>query len=107
MRVEVINTGTELLLGQVVNTHLAYLAERLFEMELRVERQVCVPDGEPIREALREAFSRSEVVLVTGGLGPTSDDVTREITADLCGLAMELNEEALPRIEKRFSRRGI
>ena len=107
MRVEIINTGTELLLGQVVNTHLAYLAERLFEMELRVERQVCVPDGEPIREALKEAFGRCEVVLMTGGLGPTSDDVSREITADLFGLEMELNEGALQRIEKRFARRGI
>lgn len=107
MRVEIINTGTELMLGQVVNTHLAYLGERLFELELRVNRQVCVPDGEPIRGALAEAFSRNEIVLVTGGLGPTSDDVTREITAEFCGLELELNDEALRRIEKRLSRVGV
>ena len=55
MRVEIINTGTELLLGQVTNTHLAFLAQGLFGLGLRVQRQVTVPDGVAIAQALEEA----------------------------------------------------
>jgi nicotinamide-nucleotide amidase len=106
MRVEVINTGTELLLGQVVNTHLAYFGEQLFELELRVERQVCVPDGDAIEAALEEASGRAEVVIITGGLGPTSDDLTREITAGLFGAELSLDEKVLEHIEERFRRRA-
>ncbi len=91
MRIEVINTGTELMLGQVVNTHLGYFGERLLELGLRISRQVCVPDGDPIREVLVESIPRCEAILVTGGLGPTSDDITREITAELFGMGMELD----------------
>ena len=82
MRVEVINTGTELVLGRTLNTHLGYLGEKLFTVGLRIERQVCIPDGDVIAEELRASCSRAEIVLVTGGLGPTSDDLTREITAE-------------------------
>ena len=83
MKVEVINTGTELLLGNVTNTHLPFLGQELFPLGLRVDRQVCVPDGPAIRDALTEAFGRADLVLVTGGLGPTSDDLTRDIAAEL------------------------
>ena len=106
MRVEVINTGTELMLGQVVNTHLGYFGEQLLELGLRISRQVCVPDGDPIREVLVESIPRCDVILVTGGLGPTSDDVTREITAELLGMDLELDEEAMGAIEERFARMG-
>ena len=68
MKVEVINTGTELLLGNVTNTHLPFLGQELFPLGLRVERQVCVPDGPAIRDALLESFGRADIVLVTGGL---------------------------------------
>ena len=101
-----INTGTELMLGQVVNTHLGYLGERLLELGLRISRQVCVPDGDPIREVLVEALPRCDLILVTGGLGPTSDDVTREITAELFGMGMELDVDAMAAIEKRFAKMG-
>lgn len=92
MRVEVINTGTELLLGNVTNTHLGYFGRELFKLGLRIGRQTTVPDGLAIREILTEAIPRCEVLLVTGGLGPTSDDLTREITAEL--LHLELRESA-------------
>ena len=82
VKVEVINTGTELLLGNVTNTHLPFLGQELFPLGLRVERQVCVPDGPAIRDALLESFARAEIVLVTGGLGPTSDDITRDLAAE-------------------------
>lgn len=107
MRVEVINTGTELLLGNVVNTHLKLFAEGLFPLGLRIERQVAVPDGEPIRGALAETFGRAEIVLVTGGLGPTTDDVTRDITASLLGLELIHDEEIMRVITARFSRRNL
>jgi nicotinamide-nucleotide amidase len=107
MRVEVINTGTELLLGSVLNTHLRFLAEALFPLGLRVNRQVTVPDGPEIRTALLESFARAEIVIVTGGLGPTMDDITREVTADLLGLTLVHDEAVMQAIAKRFARRGL
>ena len=107
VRVEVINTGTELMLGHILNRHLVALAEALFPLGLRIERQVTVPDGDPIRQAMRESFSRADLVLVTGGLGPTTDDITRDITAELLGLRMEHDEEVMRQITERFSRRGL
>ena len=93
MRVEIINTGTELMLGGTVNTHLAFIARELFPLGLRVQRQVTVPDGEAIRDAVRDTFGKADIVLVTGGLGPTTDDITRDIVADLLGLKLEHDEE--------------
>ncbi|MGB8167301.1 MAG: competence/damage-inducible protein A [Chthoniobacteraceae bacterium] len=107
MRVEVINTGTELLLGNVINTHLKLFAEAIFPLGLRIERQVTVPDGLAIRDALVESFSRAQIVFVTGGLGPTTDDVTREITADLLGVELVHDEEIMRAITARFARRGL
>ncbi len=107
MRVEVINTGTELLLGSVTNTHLAFFAKELFPLGLRIQRQITVPDGDAIREALVESFARADVVLVTGGLGPTTDDITREITAELLGLELIESADVLNAITQRFERRGL
>lgn len=107
MRVEVINTGSELLLGEVVNTHLAFLAGELFPLGLRIERQVCVPDGLAIRTALEEAFPRCDILIVTGGLGPTSDDLTRDVAAELLGLELQENTEVAAAITARFARRKI
>jgi nicotinamide-nucleotide amidase len=105
--VEVINTGSELLLGHVLNSHLRAFAEALFPLGLRVDRQVAVPDGEPIRAALLDSFPRAEIVLVTGGLGPTTDDVTREITAELLGQPLEEDPAVMDAIAARFARRGL
>ena len=107
MRVEIINTGTELMLGNTVNTHLAFIARELFPLGLRVQRQVTVPDGEAIRDALRDTFSKADIVLVTGGLGPTTDDITRDIVADLLGLKLEHDEEIWIAIQERFRRRAL
>jgi nicotinamide-nucleotide amidase len=107
MRVEVINTGTELLLGNVINTHLKLFAEAIFPLGLRIDRQVTVPDGTPIRDALAETFGRAEIVLITGGLGPTTDDVTRDIVAELLGLEMFEDEEVMQAITARFARRNL
>jgi nicotinamide-nucleotide amidase len=107
VRVEVINTGTELMLGHILNRHLVSLAEALFPLGLRIRRQVTVPDGDPIRQAMRESFSRADLVLVTGGLGPTTDDLTRDITAELLGLRLVHDEEVMRLITERFARRGL
>ena len=107
MRVEIINTGTELMLGNTVNTHLAFIARELFPLGLRVQRQFTVPDGEAIRDALRDTFSKADIVLVTGGLGPTTDDITRDIVAELLGLKLEHDEEIWIAIQERFRRRAL
>ncbi len=107
MRVEVINTGTELMLGGTVNTHLAFIARELFPLGLRVQRQVTVPDGEAIRDVVRDTFGKADIVLVTGGLGPTTDDITRDIVANLLGLRLEHDGEIWRAIEERFARRGL
>ena len=107
MTAELINTGSELLLGQVTNTHLPFLAKALFPIGIRITRQVTVPDGPDIRAALEESFRRANVVLVTGGLGPTTDDITRDCVAELLGLAMRECATTRAAISERLSRRGI
>ncbi|MFY8215346.1 MAG: competence/damage-inducible protein A [Chthoniobacterales bacterium] len=107
MRVEIINTGTELLLGNVVNTHPVLFGKELFPLGLRVSRQVTVPDGASIRDALIEAVGRCDVLLITGGLGPTTDDMTREITAELLGLELIEDQTVLQSIKDRCARRGF
>jgi nicotinamide-nucleotide amidase len=106
MRVVVINTGTELLLGDVLNSHLSFIAREIFSLGLRIDRQTTVPDGEAIRTAIEESLD-AEIIFVTGGLGPTTDDITREITAELFGLKLEHDPEILRAIQERAARRGF
>lgn len=106
VKIEVINTGTELLLGNTLNTHGAWFGRELFKLGMRISRQTTVPDGEAIREALEEAIVRADAVIVTGGLGPTSDDLTREITAAVLGLDLITDEAALRSLEAFFTSRG-
>jgi nicotinamide-nucleotide amidase len=106
-RLEVLNTGTELLFGSVINTHLSFLAQHLFPLGLRVQRQSTIPDGDSIRDAITESASRCDVILVTGGLGPTSDDITREIVAELTGRPLRYDDSIFQKIKERFKRRGL
>lgn len=107
MNVEVINTGTELLLGAVTNTHLTYFAHQLFPLGMRITRQVTVPDGDAIREAILDAAKQAEIILITGGLGPTTDDLTRDISAEVLGRPLHVDPTVLAAIEKRFADRGL
>ncbi|MEO6848811.1 MAG: molybdopterin-binding protein, partial [Chthoniobacterales bacterium] len=107
MRVEVINTGTELLLGNVINTHVAYFGQQLFKLGLRIDRQTCIPDGEAIRGAMKETFGRCDILLVTGGLGPTTDDITREIVAEMLGRELHFDESILEGMRQRLQKRSI
>jgi competence/damage-inducible protein CinA-like protein len=106
-RVEVLNTGTELLFGSVINTHLSFLAQQLFPLGIRVQRQSTLPDGDSIRNAIVESSIRCDIILVTGGLGPTSDDVTREIVAELTGRPLRYDDSIFQRIKARFDKRGL
>ncbi|MDG1356932.1 MAG: competence/damage-inducible protein A [Akkermansiaceae bacterium] len=106
MRIEIINTGSELLLGTTLNTHGAWMGMELFKLGLRVQRQITVPDGEAINSAMAESMERSDVVIVTGGLGPTSDDITREAAAEVLGVELITDEAALRSIEAFFADRN-
>ena len=107
MRVIVLNTGTELLLGDVQDAHLAFIAREILPLGLRINEQRTVPDGRAIRDSLSELFGRSDIVFVTGGLGPTSDDITREIVADLLGLELKKSSELLASLRQRLAARAI
>jgi nicotinamide-nucleotide amidase len=107
LRVELLNTGSELLLGQVLNTHLQFLADALWPLGLGISRQTTVPDGPVIKEALLESFARADIVFVTGGLGPTTDDLTRDIVAELLGLDMQEDPVIAALIRERLDKRGI
>lgn len=106
MRIELVNTGTELLLGDTINTNAAWIGQRLAALGLDVARQTIVPDGRAVFEGIEEAARRSEVVLVTGGLGPTNDDVSRECTAELLGLPLDLDEGVMRWLTDYFGKRG-
>jgi nicotinamide-nucleotide amidase len=106
LNIEIINTGSELMLGLVLNTHQQWLCRQLGNLGYGVHRQVAVSDdGAAIQEAVREALTRADLVITTGGLGPTSDDLTRDLIAQL--LDRKLIEDAgiLTKIEKFFAER--
>ncbi len=106
MKVEVLNVGTELLLGEVVNTHAGWIAKQIFPLGLRLDRQTTIPDGPAIRAGVLEAFNRADILFITGGLGPTTDDITREVVAELLGMQLLPSEEIRVAIEARLAARG-
>jgi len=107
MRAALINTGTELLLGDVQDAHLAFIAREIFPLGLRIEERRTVPDTEAIRHTLTELFPGCEILFVTGGLGPTSDDITREMVAESLGLELRQDPELLSSLRRRLRIRGI
>ena len=107
MRVFVLNTGSELLLGDVRDAHLSFIAQQILELGLLVTEQRTVGDGSAIGTTLGEIFSQADLVFVTGGLGPTSDDITRDLVAELLGLPLDRNEEVFSSINERLSFRKI
>ncbi|MEY2519258.1 MAG: nicotinamide-nucleotide amidase, partial [Verrucomicrobiota bacterium] len=107
VRTTIINTGTEILLGDVLNSHLGFIAREIFPLGLRISRQITVPDGTAIRDALAESFAHFEIVFVTGGLGPTTDDITREVTAELLGLELRHDPAVMNAITTRAANRGF
>jgi nicotinamide-nucleotide amidase len=105
MIVELINTGSELMLGRVLNTHQQWLCRQLADLGYVVTRQVAVPDtGSDIGQAVREALARADLVIATGGLGPTSDDLTRDLVAQLLGKPLREDAAVLAHISRIFER---
>jgi nicotinamide-nucleotide amidase len=106
VNIELINTGSELLLGRVLNTHQQWICRRLSDLGHNVARQVAVPDtAQDIQQAVREALSRADLIIVTGGLGPTSDDITRDLIAQLLGKKLLRDEKVFAHIKNYFAAR--
>jgi nicotinamide-nucleotide amidase len=106
--IELVTIGDELLLGQTIDTNAAYISEHLAEVGLRVTRRATVGDDPAaIRSAVAEALARTGVVITTGGLGPTSDDFTKPVIADLYQRRLVLDEAYLERLRVRWRQRGM
>lgn len=104
---EIISVGTELLLGDIINTDAAYLARSLAMLGISLYRQSVVGDNrERLLSELDGALSRCDTVFLTGGLGPTCDDITRECTAEYFGLELKFNEEAMEHIRRYMADLG-
>lgn len=102
----IISVGDEILLGQIVNTNSSFIAGRLSEIGVYVSRIITVSDErEDILWALNESSSRCGIIIITGGLGPTSDDVTRPVLAEYMGARLTRRQDILEKMERRFSAR--
>ena len=104
---EILSVGTELLLGEIVDTNAPFLSAELAAMGIAVQRRATVGDNPArLREAVQSALGRSDIVLLTGGLGPTADDITKEVCMDLLGFPAERNAEAEQSMRAFFARSG-
>ncbi len=104
MNVEIVTTGTELLLGEIVDTNAAHIARRLREIGVNLYYKTTVGDNRArLAEVLRLGLQRSDAILVTGGLGPTVDDITREAVADATGRPLELRTDLAERLQALFA----
>lgn len=108
MVVELISVGTEILLGNIVNTNAAYLSEQCAKLGLSCYYQTVVGDNESrLSETLQTALSRSDIIILSGGLGPTEDDLTKEVTSKVLNRELILDSKSKSRIEVFFSKRGL
>lgn len=105
---EIVAIGSELLLGQIVDTNSAWMAQRLTALGVNLFYKTVVGDN-PVRmkEVITRALERSDIVITSGGLGPTQDDLTREIVAEVTGRKLVLDRHLLEQIDQRFRRRGL
>jgi len=107
MRVELVSVGTELLLGDIVNTNTAYLSKELAALGFGVFRQTTVGDNrERLLKTLESAFLENDTVIITGGLGPTDDDITKECAAEYFGREFYFHEYSWVKILERLTRSG-
>lgn len=107
MIAEILCIGTEILLGDIVNTNAQYLSRRLADLGISVYHQSVVGDNvERLKKELEEAFARADLVITTGGLGPTPDDLTKETGADYFSKKMVLDQESLNKLNSYFIKNG-
>lgn len=109
MLAEIITIGDEILIGQIVDTNSAFIAQKLNAIGIQVKQISSVSDDrQHILNALAEAYQRADVILITGGLGPTKDDITKKTLAEYFGVGLIENKDALQNVEKIFRRlRGV
>ncbi|MFA7257007.1 MAG: molybdopterin-binding protein, partial [Kiritimatiellales bacterium] len=106
--IELISIGSELLSGRTLNSHAQTLGAALSAIGLRLSRDTTVPDEiETIQSAVREALARTDIVIASGGLGPTSDDITRDALAELFSRKIVMSPEGLAALHKRFATRDF
>lgn len=108
MNAEIIAVGTELLMGQIANTNGQFLAQELANLGINVYFQTVVGDNEGrMREALDLARSRAQLIICTGGLGPTQDDLTKDVLAAFLGRSLTMHEPSLTKMTEFFAARGV
>lgn len=108
MNAEIVSIGDELLIGQVINTNQAFIAEKLNSVGVSVSRMTTVGDEkQEILSVFRKAWDATQILTVTGGLGPTHDDVTRSAVCEFFGVDLVRNEEALKNVQRLFASRGL
>lgn len=108
MQAELIFTGTELLMGEITNSHAQYLGRHLSALGIEVALHTAVGDySDRLADTLRQALKRSDLIIATGGLGPTTDDITKETVAEVLGLSMKMHEPTLNKIKSYFEHKGI
>ena len=107
LNAEIITSGTEILLGDIVDTNAAWIAQQLREAGVNLFYKSTVGDNEPrLRGVIELGMTRSDVIIITGGLGPTVDDITRDAIANATGCPLELHDDALATLQARFARFG-
>ena len=107
MNAEIITIGDELLIGQVIDTNSSWMAQRLNEAGVRVVRKQTVGDlPEQMAEVIKAALNRSDIVLLTGGLGPTKDDKTRDVLCAIYDCGLVVDGQTLARMEAYFTARN-
>ena len=107
MKAQILSIGDELLIGQTTNTNATWLGEHLSLLGVQVDRIVTVPDdASAIHTELDRAYARAPLVLTTGGLGPTHDDLTKTIVADYFGVEVDIRDDLLARVQRYYERRG-
>jgi nicotinamide-nucleotide amidase len=107
MKAEIFSIGTELLLGQIIDTNAAFFSEELASLGIVVYYRQTVGDNHArLIEALKESFKRSDLIICSGGLGPTEDDITTECVAKALGVSLYLDENELQKLRNFFTKRG-
>ena len=107
MRAEILTIGDELCRGEIVDTNSSYLAAQLWELDITTRWMTsCTDDAADIAAALHAAVARADLVVCSGGLGPTEDDLTVDVVAQLCGMSPRIDDDARRRMEERFAARG-
>jgi nicotinamide-nucleotide amidase len=108
MEAEIITVGTELITGKTVDTHSSYISKRCYQLGISVHRHSSVGDERTeMYRLFQEAGERSDCIFICGGMGPTADDISKEVLADCLGLPLQQDEALLQALKQHFSSRGI